>query len=38
MNSRFVDVVYAGGFEEYEDPADYKRVSTSVHYDTYDEE
>lgn len=39
MNSRFVDVVYAGSFEEYEDPADYKRaVTTPVHYDTYDEE
>ncbi|SMO92234.1 hypothetical protein SAMN06264849_11446 [Melghirimyces algeriensis] len=39
MHVRFVDIVYSGGFEEYEDPADYKRiVSTLAYSDTYDEE
>lgn len=39
MYSRFVDVVYSGGFEDYEDPDDYLLpAKTPVHYDTYDEE
>lgn len=39
MYVRFVDVLYEGCFQVYEDPDDYRRImKTTVHYDTYGEE